>query len=76
MAEAVIGKTRLAGLAIGDLPFQEGFQLRQGTLELVGNAHQGAGFLNARDRSVQNVDLGHFSRNTAAPLCSAVRPAG
>ena len=59
MAQAIIGETRLAGLTFGDLTFQESFELRQGTLELIGNAHQGAGFLNARDRFVQNIDLGH-----------------
>jgi len=59
MAEAIIGQARLARLAIGDLTFQERFQLGQRALELLGNAHDGAGFLNARDRFFQNIDLGH-----------------
>ena len=59
MAETVIGQARLAGLAISDLTFQERFQLGQRTLELVGDAPYGAGFPNARDRFVQNIDLGH-----------------
>ena len=59
MAETIIGQARLAGLAIGDLTFQECFQLGQRALELVGDAPYGAGFPNARDRLVQNINLGH-----------------
>lgn len=77
MAQTVISQPRLARLAIGDLAFQERFQFGQRTLELVGDAHHGAGFLNPRDRSVQNVDLGHFLetlRQRFVPLPPGTRP--
>jgi hypothetical protein len=70
MAQTVIGQASLADLAVGDLAFQERFQLRQRTIELVGNTHDGAGFLNARDRSVENVDPGHVLKDATGLLCS------
>jgi hypothetical protein len=69
--QTVIRQARLAYLAIGDLAFQESFQFGQSTIELVADAHQGAGLLNARYRFVENVDPGHVLKNAAAPLCSA-----
>ena len=70
MAQAIVSEASLAGLAIGDLTFQERLQFRQRAFELIGNAHQRAGFLDARDRSVEDVDLGHRFGKIAAALCS------
>ena len=60
MAQTVICQASFAGFAIGNLAFQERFQLGQRAIELVGNAHHGAGFLNTRDRFIKNIYLGHL----------------
>lgn len=70
MTQPIISEARLPGLAIGDLAFQKRLQFGQRAIELVGDAHHGAGFLDTRDRFVQNIDLGHFLQNTAGALCS------
>src|SRR5689334_12032110 len=49
----------LTRLAIGNLAFQKRFQLRQRTVELLRDPHDVAGFLDACDRFVENVDLAH-----------------
>lgn len=65
MAQTVICQASLAGFAIGNLAFQERFQFRQRAIELIGNAHHGAGFLNTRDRFIENIYLGHLLKNAS-----------
>ena len=74
MAQAVVCQASFAGLAVGDLAFQERFQFGQRAIELVGNAHHRAGFLNARDRLVENIDLGHVLRTQFGDFVSHLSP--
>src|SRR5207244_2540818 len=59
VAEAVEPQPRFAGFALGDLAFQKGLELGQGTLEFLHDAHHRAGVFDTFNRFFKDVDLNH-----------------